>query len=98
MELRLLSVPDCPNAEVFLSRLAELGLSVEVVTMTGPADAESWGMAGSPTLLVDGRDPFAEPGTRPSVSCRLYRGGLPSVDDLRAALGLPAPGSSAREP
>jgi hypothetical protein len=49
-------------------------------------------MTGSPTVLVDGADPFRVPGTGPSVSCRLYRGadgsagGAPSVSELRAAL------------
>jgi hypothetical protein len=31
-------------------------------------------MHGSPTLLVNGQDPFAEPGMVPAVACRLYRG------------------------
>jgi hypothetical protein len=50
-------------------------------------------MTGSPTLLVDGVDPFARPGLTPSVSCRLYRdetgaiAGAPSVAALRRALG-----------
>jgi len=51
-------------------------------------------MSGSPTLLADGADPFARPGQRPSVSCRLYldehgrRAPAPSAAQLRAALGL----------
>ena len=47
----------------------------------------------SPTLLIDGADPFAGPDTRASMSCRLYRdaagriaGGAPSVEALRQAL------------
>ena len=54
--------------------------------------AERWGMHGSPTVRVDGRDPFAAPGTPASVSCRLYREedgraqGAPSVARLRQAL------------
>jgi hypothetical protein len=49
-------------------------------------------MHGSPTLLIDGRDPFAQPGAQASVSCRLYRGadgrasGAPSVTELRRVL------------
>ncbi|MEY9936759.1 organomercurial lyase [Streptacidiphilus sp. MAP5-3] len=49
-------------------------------------------MHGSPTLLVDGRDPFAAPGTAATVSCRLYRSadgrvdGAPSVEALRQIL------------
>jgi hypothetical protein len=51
-----------------------------------------WGMHGSPTVLVDGRDPFAAPGTPASVSCRLYQDeagralGVPSLARLRQAL------------
>jgi len=49
-------------------------------------------MHGSPTVLVDGRDPFAAPGTPASVSCRLYQDeggraqGAPSLTRLRQAL------------
>ena len=59
--------------------------------------AAAVGMTGSPTLLVDGVDPFAEPGLAPSISCRLYRDecgaqGAPSVAVLRHVLN--AAGSS----
>ena len=49
-------------------------------------------MHGSPTLLVDGTDPFAVPGQPPSLSCRLYRdaagrmSGTPTVEALRRVL------------
>ncbi|GGN51233.1 hypothetical protein GCM10011579_006850 [Streptomyces albiflavescens] len=49
-------------------------------------------MAGSPTVLIDGADLFAAPGTAASVSCRLYRSpdgrteGAPTVDDLQRAV------------
>jgi len=49
-------------------------------------------MHGSPTLLIDGVDPFGPPDQRPSLSCRLYRdaagrpAGAPSVEALRQAL------------
>src|SRR4051794_14140426 len=52
------------------------------------------GMTGSPTLLIDGTDPFARPGSEPSLSCRLYPSengrveGAPSVDDLRRVLAI----------
>jgi hypothetical protein len=56
------------------------------------AEAARWGMRGSPTLLVDGADPFAAPGGGPAVACRLYRGedgrldGSPTVEALRRVL------------
>jgi hypothetical protein len=52
-------------------------------------EAAAAGMHGSPTLLVDGADPFARPGEAASLSCRLYRGGaggLPSAAALREVL------------
>ena len=55
-------------------------------------EAAASGMHGSPTLLIDGVDPFGPPDQRPSLSCRLYRdaagrpAGAPSVAALRQAL------------
>lgn len=61
-----------------------------------PDQATEAGMAGSPTLLVEGHDPFTTAGQVPSLSCRLYPradGGLegaPSVAALARVLGRPA--------
>lgn len=103
MRITILAVPDCPNAPVAAGRitvaLAGRPASVELVEVTGKAEAARLGMTGSPTILLDGVDPFAAAGAVPSVSCRIYRGldgaadGAPSVQDLTAALsaaGLPA--------
>lgn len=92
MQVDILYVPDCPNLATARSAieaaLAQLGAEVTVqeVEVTSSADAERLGMRGSPTILIDGRDPFAG-GAEASVSCRLYRsqqglGGAPSVDEL----------------
>jgi hypothetical protein len=49
-------------------------------------------MTGSPTLLLDGMDPFASPGRQPGVSCCLYRDAdgrlvqAPSVAQSRGVL------------
>jgi len=46
-------------------------------------------MHGSPTLLINGTDPFATPGQAASLSCRIYRddagraGPAPSVEALQ---------------
>lgn len=96
MRFTVLSVPGCPNVEVLVGRLREVLArpqedEVDVVVVDDE-QARALGMHGSPTLLVDGVDPFALPATPPSVSCRLYRnddgtvGGAPSVAALRAAL------------
>jgi hypothetical protein len=97
MELTVLAVPGCPNAPVLEKRLAEALAGWPLATVrrqviADVADAVRWRMHGSPTLLVDGHDPFAEAGTGPAVACRMYRGenggldGAPSVAALRRAL------------
>jgi hypothetical protein len=106
LELTILAVPDCPNEPVLRDRLAQVlaGYPDAAVTRRVIQDedgAARYGMHGSPTLLVNGSDPFAAPGTPASVSCRLYRdqggppGGAPPVAALREALrraaGHPVP-------
>jgi len=98
MDLTVLAVPDCPNQALLEQRLAQVieGRRDATVTRQVIADQEAaarWGMHGSPTILVDGIDPFAEPGEPASLSCRLYRDGdgqvdgAPSVSQLRQAIG-----------
>ena len=96
MRIRLLQVPDCPGAELLVQRLAEAvgtaGMVLDRRTVADAGHAAVLGMTGSPTLLVDGVDPFAIPGTPTSLSCRLYRdehgrlANAPSTAQLRAAL------------
>jgi hypothetical protein len=55
-------------------------------------EAQRLGFAGSPTILVDGFDPFAEPDQPIGLSCRVYRtpeggvAGAPTMDQLTDAL------------
>jgi hypothetical protein len=97
VELTLLTVPACPNAAVFEEQLAAAlaGHPRGVVRRREVADereAAEAGMHGSPTLLIDGVDPFAQPGQAPSMSCRLYPdadghlAGAPPVQALRQAM------------
>jgi hypothetical protein len=102
MHLTILAVPDCPGAHVLLGRLRAVlgdraGACVSLQVVDSESEAARRGMHGSPTLLIDGTDPFAVPGQRPSLSCRLYRGeggrasGAPSVSQLRRAIGQALP-------
>lgn len=94
MELTLLTVADCPHAAAFEERLAAApsghrGGVLHRRVIASAREAAAAGMHGSPTLLVDGVDPFARPGEAASLSCRLYPGGdggLPSGAALRDAL------------
>ena len=94
MELTVLAVPGCPNAPVLEQRITEAlagrpGVSIRRIEVTDIAAASRQGMNGSPTLLVDGLDPFADPGGGAALACRLYRdengriSGAPSVAALR---------------
>jgi anaerobic selenocysteine-containing dehydrogenase len=101
MRVMVLAVPDCPNAMLLEERLAQVldgrrDVSVSRQVVGDEQEAGRLGMHGSPTILVDGTDPFAEPGQRATVSCRLYRdsdgrvSGAPSVSQLRQVIGEPA--------
>lgn len=97
MRLVILHVPDCPNTAVLESRLSPIlagrpDIHVVREVIANEEQARQQGMAGSPTLLLDGSDPFARPAQQPSLSCRLYPGHdgrpepAPSAQQLLAAL------------
>lgn len=97
MRLQVLHVPGCPNAAVLTDRLVRLvgdRGSVERQVVQDADEAAMLGMSGSPTLLIDGVDPFDHPGLRPSLSCRLYPdekgslAGAPTVAQLRKIIPL----------
>jgi hypothetical protein len=78
MDLMVLAVPGCPSAMLLEERLAQVlagrrDVSVSHQVIEDEKQAARQGMHGSPTILIDGRDPFAELGQSSSVSCRLYR-------------------------
>jgi hypothetical protein len=109
MRVMVLAVPDCPNAVLLAERLAQVldgrgDVSVTHQVIGDEQEAARHGMHGSPTMLVDGTDPFAERGQSPSVSCRLYRDrdgrvdGAPSVSQLRRVIGKPAAAVGAGSP
>jgi hypothetical protein len=92
--ITLLHVSDCPNLALARDRVIEaadragVGVRVEERLVGGLSDAAELGFTGSPTILVDGVDPFADTDPAvPSMACRLYRTdegvqGAPGVDAL----------------
>jgi hypothetical protein len=98
VEIEVLAVPRCPNRAVLIERLrvaldaaglADVAISERVVA--SDQEAATVGMHGSPTLHIDGRDPFPTEAERGSLSCRLYATpagveGAPTVADLMARL------------
>ncbi|MBQ0926644.1 thioredoxin family protein [Saccharopolyspora endophytica] len=96
MRITVLTIPGCPNASLaqqrITSALAGRAADVDLVEVHDQAQAIERGMTGSPTVLLNGSDPFAQPQTAPSLSCRLYRNadgtvdGAPSETALRQAI------------
>ncbi len=97
----------CPNWRVAVERLrivlAEMGSSdvdVELERIETLEQAEAVAFRGSPTVLVDGRDPFLDEAAPIGLMCRIYAspggfGGAPSLDQLRAVLACGDPGRGA---
>lgn len=96
MDVELLVVPSCPNErpahELTLRVLEELHLTAFVVTTIVETEqqAQERGFIGSPTILINGRDPFPQPDAPVGIACRVYRtrdgmAGHPSTEALREA-------------
>lgn len=86
----------CPNwkeTEGHIETLRSEGfdLTFDRQLIETPEAAEQHGFRGSPTVLIDGVDPFTDPDAPVGLSCRVYQtetgfGGSPSLDQLRTAL------------
>jgi hypothetical protein len=98
MRVSLLYFDGCPNRHVADERLRKALVAVghgdaevEHRQVSTPEEAEQLGFRGSPTVLVNGRDPFLDHGSPVSLSCRIYRTpdgltGSPTVEQLVEAL------------
>jgi hypothetical protein len=98
VDVELLVVPDCPNEfgalSVLRSALERVGLtaqSVRITVIVSWEQAQERGFVGSPTILIDGVDPFDVLGQGPAVACRVYvtaEGlmGVPPLGDVVTAL------------
>ena len=89
----------CPNWPLAAADLAqaleELGLDVDVAyeRIENLEEAERAGFRGSPTILIGGIDPFADPAAQLGLACRVYRtaagtSGSPGVDAIKRALAV----------
>lgn len=78
MDLRLLYFEGCPHRTVAQQRLqralARIGWDGHVrhVRVETQEDAERLRFLGSPTILVDGQDPFARDDEQPGLACRVF--------------------------
>ena len=104
VHVTLLYVEDCPSWRVADRRLAEalraVGLGTVVVEhrlVRSDEEARRTGFSGSPTILLDGADPFhgGHDDAAVGLSCRLYRtpsglAGSPTLDQLVEVLAAAA--------
>lgn len=96
VEVTLLYFDDCPNWLVANERLDALRsefpeMSITCHIVDTPAEAERTRFRGSPSILVDGIDAFADEDDPVGLSCRVYQtpdgaAGAPTIDQLRQAL------------
>ena len=98
VDVTLLYFDGCPNWQETEQRLRlalrALGTHEQQLTrrkVNSPEEAEQLSFRGSPTVLVDGEDPFADPAAPVGLSCRLFPtptglAGAPTIDQLLQAL------------
>lgn len=96
MNVTLLYFDDCPNwqeADQHLRALAaehpEMVVKRRLVETV--EDAEATRFHGSPSIAVDGVDPFADDDAPVGLSCRMYQtadgaAGSPTLDQLREVI------------
>jgi hypothetical protein len=99
MDVTLLYFDDCPHWLVAHERLTELAgefpeMSISRHIVDTQEEAERTAFRGSPSILIDGVDPFADEDDPVGLSCRVYQtpdgpSGSPTVDQLRDSLNRP---------
>ena len=98
VDVEVLVTPDCPceGAAVLLVRRAlnDVGLSrvpIRTRLVNTDGEAQQLRFVGSPTVRINGQDPFADRRLPVSLSCRVYvtdrgRADVPDLRQLRQAL------------
>jgi hypothetical protein len=96
MDVTLLYFDDCPHWKIADEHLRTLAaehpdLTISRHLVETPKEAERTRFRGSPSILIDGVDPFADADTPVGLSCRVYQttegpAGSPTIDQLREVL------------
>ena len=96
MKVTLQYFDGCPNwkeveAHIEALRAEGIELDLERQSIDTQELAEEHGFRGSPTIVIDGVDPFADPDAPVGLACRVYKtdtgyAGSPSLDQLRAVM------------
>jgi hypothetical protein len=90
MRVRIVYRRDCPcidaaraNVDAALALLGKSSTRVEMVPLDTEQDAHRESLHGSPTVLIDGRDPFAHGDDATTLACR--PDGAPTLRQLLEA-------------
>jgi hypothetical protein len=94
MDVELLYFDGCPHWQTADTRLRQVAGEVGTIVRHRRVQEgdDLTGFGGSPTILIDGHDPFPDTGPSPGgLSCRLFAtpegpAGSPTLDQLRAVL------------
>jgi hypothetical protein len=96
MDVQLLYFEDCPSWQDTAAHLQTLaseidGLTITNVVVNTPELAEHHNFRGSPSIKVDGTDPFSNENDPVGLSCRIYQtpegpAGTPTLSQLRSVL------------
>lgn len=97
IDVEFLYFESCPNWKATNTALAQAA-TVEGATLlinyrdvSTPEEAERLGFLGSPTVLIDGTDPFSREGEPVGLACRIHIAsdgtiGARSMEEFRAVL------------
>jgi hypothetical protein len=94
MIIEIISIPDCPNHHATVERVKSVVSSKSIAVtlietiVRNKTEARDAGFAGSPTVLVNGRDLELLAEVSTNLACRIYgrEGGIPSADLVKAAI------------
>lgn len=99
MRIEILYFDGCPHWEVAerrlktaLQRTGRGDVTLHRVRVTSPEHADQLGFVGSPTVRIDGQDPFATGAEEVGFACRVYSeaghglSGSPSVEQFMEVL------------
>lgn len=97
LSVKLQYFDGCPNWKAaereIIEAAARTGLDIDLAyeLIESHEQAQAASFRGSPTVLIEDRDPFAEPGAPIGLSCRVYRRGVaasgsPGLEELEQAL------------
>ena len=94
MTIEILYFDGCPNSGVVeqrlraaLDELGRKGATVNRIEVADPEDTERLEFTGSPTVRINGRDPFATGDEKVGFACRVYPGpdglsGSPTIEQF----------------